>query len=103
MYVYRRTVGQGETHAAENSRFRAEGLAVHKVAPAADGLSDEQPHHAAVGHRPELDLLDAAKDECRQKAHDDCAVDGKPAVAYGEYLAGICREVIPFKQHIVKP
>ena len=70
----------GELHAAEDIRLRAEGFAVHEVAPAADDLSDQKAEDEHVEHRLPGDLLFSADRQHRQHACDHAAVNGQPSV-----------------------
>ena len=80
MYVHIRRGRRPEPHAPGKLRRRAEGLSIHKVAPAANSLPNEKALHAAIRQRPERKLFAAAQDIRRQKARNDAAVDGKAAV-----------------------
>ena len=55
-----RLPGEGivQTHAEEAVRGGAEGLPVHEVAPAADGLADEKAQQHQIQHGGELDFLE---------------------------------------------
>ena len=96
-------VRRGQAHAAEDLRLRAEGLPVHKVAPAAQNLPDEQPEHRQIQHGGDGDLLVAADADDNDDAHDNAAVDGKPPVPDGENLPRIGQIVFQVEEHIVEP
>ena len=86
----------------------AEGLAIHKIPPAADGLPDEKALHAAVRQRPERELFASAEEEGRQKARDDAAIDGKAAIPDAVGRGPVDRPVaaaeqVEVKEHIVEP
>ena len=101
MDVYRAAVGRDKPHAAEDIRLRAEGLAVHEVAPAAEYLPDQQPVAQQVEHRAERYLLFAAHEPYHQHPGDDAAVNGEPAVVDGEYLVRVLDVVIQPEEHVV--
>ena len=108
MYIHIRRGRRPEPHAPGELRRRAEGLSIHKVAPAANGLPNEKSLHAAVRQRPEGDLAAAAEKIRRQKARNDAAVAGKAAVPDAVGRRPVDRAVAPAKQvevekHIVNP
>ena len=103
VHVYGRSVRADKPHAAEHVRLRAKGLAVHKIAPAAYDLPDEQAENDDVQHRGQRDLLVAADKPQRENAGDNAAVDGEAAVAQDEYLRGFCKVMVKLEEHVVEP
>ena len=57
---------------------------VHKVAPAANGLADEQPQSANVQYGRGFDLLHLGIDKQADHCTDDTAIDGETALPYVE-------------------
>ncbi len=103
MDIDRNAVGSCESHAAEYIGFHAEGLAVYEIAPAAYGLADQQAERCEIAQREHGDLFLFADQDAGHNACDYAAVDGKPAVAHGEYLRGICDEIVELEQNVVQP
>ena len=58
----------------------AKGFLVHKVTPAADDLSQDQPRHTQISQPERVDLLDPAINEQCQECSDHTAVDRHTAV-----------------------
>ena len=111
MHLNVRTRDGRQAHAPRQRRLRAEGLAVHEVAPAADELADKQADDDEVGHGEELKSLLALAPAQAQRDDDDGddrPVDGETAVPDGDGLAPAERavavfEVVEIEQHIVNP
>ena len=64
----------------------AEGLHIHKVAPPADHLADEQAVHPHIHIAPEVLPPDPAVDGHGDDRHDHRPVNGQPAVPDGDHL-----------------
>ena len=95
-------------HAPGQVGHPAVGLHVHKVAPPADELADEQPVDPQVGEGQEADLPHMAEDEQHDGRRDDGPVDGQPPVAVPEDGFPVQGTVhiliqIQIKDHIVGP
>ena len=102
-------VGTGpQPHPPGQGSLGAEGLPVHKIAPPANGLANEQAHGAQVRHGPELQLLFPGIQDRHHKAHDNGAVNGQAAVPNGDHAAPIqtavrCAVQVQVKKDIVQP
>ena len=59
----------------------AEGLYIHKIAPPADELADEQTVYPQISEGQEADLSDLAEDQQHDDRGDDSPIDGKSAIA----------------------
>ena len=103
MYVHGFLAGQRQPHAGEGRRLAAEGLAVDKVAPAADALADEQAGRTHVRHRAKGNFLLPAPDDAGQQPRDDAAVDGEPALPDLERVDGVGAVVAPLEDDVVQP
>ena len=108
MHLHQRPRGGGQLHPPRQRRLRAEGLPVHEVAPAPDGLPDQQSHHHQVGQRSQLEAPLFAEHKAHQHRRDHAAVDGQPAVPYSHGLrpvegAVLFFESVQIEQHIVQP
>ena len=98
----------GQLHAPGQGGLGAEGLPVQEIAPAADGLADEQAHDHQVHHGPQLDVAAAAENDGHNHHGDDAAVNGQAAVPDGDGLgpaemALMVLELAEIKQNIVQP
>ena len=111
MHLYIRPIDRGEPHPPGQGGFRAEGLPVHEVAPAADGLPQHEAHDAEVRHGPQPDVLPFAVEERHEEDRDDGAVDGKPPVPDGDDAAvrapveasvGVS-EPVQVEEHVIGP
>ena len=98
---------QRQLHTAENGSLRAEGLAVHEVAPATHDLADQQPHHHQIGQGAQLEALAFCHDDRQDHHRNDRAVDGKAAIPDGHRLAPVefpvgVPEQVKIEDHIVQ-
>ena len=98
----------GEAHPPGEGGLGAEGLPVHEVAPAADGLAQHEAHDAEVRHGPQPDALAAAVEEGHEEDGDDGAVDGEAAVPDGDDAAPVeaavgIPEAVQVEEDIVGP
>jgi len=98
----------GQLHAPGQGGLGAEGLPVQEIAPAADGLADEQAHDHQVHHGPKLDVAAAAENDGHDHHGDDAAVNGQAAVPDGDGLgpaemALMVLELTEIEQNIVQP
>ena len=75
--------GEGEPLQRLVGDFGAVYFLVDEVAPAADGLGEDDARHQAICHAEEIDLVDEAEQHHAQRTADDPADDGKAAVAEG--------------------
>ena len=108
MYLHQLPGSGGQLHAPGHGGFRTKGLAVQEIAPAADGLADEQPHDHQVHHGPQLDMAAAAQDNGHDDHSDDAAVDGQAAVPDGDGLgpaepALVVLELAEIEQNVIDP
>ena len=108
MYLHQLPGSGGQLHAPGHGGFRAKGLAVQEIAPAADGLADEQPHDHQVHHGPQLDMAAAAQDNGHDDHSDDAAVDGQAAVPDGDGLGPaepvlVVLELAEIEQNVIDP
>ena len=94
-----------QTHAQEAGRHAAVGLSVEEVAPAADGLPEQQTDAGQVQKGQDLELPHAGIDQHAEHRADDAAVDGKAAAADVEEAvprdAG-AEELVPLEDDIVQ-
>ena len=67
-------------HGQKTVRIFPEYFTVHKVTPAADDLSQDQPWHTQISQPERVDLLDPAINEQCQECSDHTAVDRHTAV-----------------------
>ena len=98
----------GEAHPPGEGGLGAEGLPVHEVAPAADGLAQHEAHDAEVRHGPQPDVLAAAVEEGHEEDRDDGAVDGEAAVPDGHDAAPVeaavrIPEAVQVEENVVDP
>ena len=67
----------------------AEGLLVYEVAPAADGLADEEAQGGHIQHGGHLQLTQLGHEPAEHQGPDDAPVDGKAALPDVEDLDGV--------------
>ena len=93
----------GESHAAEDVRLAAEGLAVEEVAPAADALADEQTVDREIAERAEGDRPLAAPQDHEREPREDAAVDGETALPDLEDIEQVAGILVPAEDHVIQP
>ena len=80
MHIYRAVgVCISQSHSPRQIGDAAMCLAVHKVAPSADGLSKHNTGQGRIGHAPEAELLYLGDYKSGKCSADHPAVYGKPA------------------------
>ena len=79
------------------------GLAVKVIAPAADGLTENQGGGDHVGQLAKGHFLDSGKREYRQRAADDPAVNSQAAFPDVQDGQRILPVHIPLKGHVIQP
>ena len=84
-----------DAHAPGERGFRAERLAVHEVAPSADGLREHDAGGRHIRELEEGDLLDARHHENGERAEEDTAVDGKTAFPNGDDVIKRFTKIFP--------
>ena len=94
--------GVEQSHPQEVIGDTAVGLAVDKVAPAADELTDQKAQRNNIQHGEHRNLLDQlAVDDHTQYRADYRTVDGDAALPDVENADGIGRVLLPFKDAVV--
>ena len=76
----------GQPHAPGQIRQAAKGLLITEVAPAADGLTDEQAVGTQIRKRRKLDLMHFAENQQDQHGGDHTAVNRQSSVPDGDGL-----------------
>ncbi len=89
-------------HAPRQIRVGAEGLLIHKVAPAADRLPDQQAGGTDVEKRKQLYPAPFAADDRAKRAADDCPVKAQSAAAQVEDRAEIPGIFVPAKRDVIE-
>src|SRR5262245_53892674 len=79
-----------------------EGLLVEEVAPASDGLADGQAGRGHVEPAEHGQSPQVREPGAHQRAHDEPAVDGEPALPDRDDLRGIAAVVVPVEDDLVE-
>ena len=93
-------------HTPGKCGLRAEGLAVHKISPAADDLPQQQTKYRHICQRSQLDLLPAGKQDGNNNAHNDGTVNGDSSIPDSDHTSPIhsplCRAVkVQIKEDVI--
>ncbi len=101
--IRRDAVGAVDRDAPGQRRRRAVQLLVEEVAPARDGLHEEQGGRDDVGPAPERQVVPARVPDQREQSGHDPAVDAKAGVRGQEDLDRVARVERPLVDHVVQP
>ena len=91
-----------KAHSQEGFRSVTEGLPIHKVAPAADGLADQKAQGNQIHQRTQTQLFDPGVDDDADGRADDTAVNGQAAFPDVEDGDGIVLIAVPGEDAVVK-
>ena len=99
--------GGPQTHPPGQGGLPAKGFPVHKIAPAANGLANEQTHDPQIRKGPKGQFLLFTVDQQHKEAHNDRPVNGKASVPNGYHFSPIKAAVriaveIQVEQNIVQ-
>lgn len=93
----------GEKLKSRGQNFRAVAFHVEVIAPAADGLRQQNAGDQRIRQCEKIQLFPPGIEERRQQAAQDPAVDGDAAFPDIQYGNGIRPELIQTHENVVKP
>ena len=108
MHLHAVEAGKPQLHPPGQGGFRAEGLPVDEVGPAANNLPQQQPHYRQIPHGKKRDLMALRVNQRHNDAYNHRAVNGQPAVPDPSHSRPVQAAVrsaveIQIEQHIVEP